>query len=142
MLILTNSIISTEHETQALKTRTHDKRFDFWLSNEADSVGFISEFVATTDRKSGEVKTKQSILSYYFGFADYATAYRFVEYCKSRFLMLTAYHGHCEARESQRLTHYPVEVKVRSLAAIADTLEDFAKACIAKKMDKQIESAN
>ena len=135
-LTLTNSIISTEHETQALKTRTHDKQFDFYLSNEADSVGFISEFVATTDLKSGEVTTKQTILSYYFGFADYATAYRCVEYCKSRFLMLTAYHSHCEARESQRLTHYPVEVKVRSLAAIADVLEDFAKACIAKKMSK------
>ena len=142
MLILTNSIISTEHETQALKTRTHDKRFDFWLSDQVDSVGFISEFVATTDLKSGEVTTKRTILSYYFGFTDYATAYRFVEYCKSRFLMLTAYHGHCEARDSQRMTHYPVEVKVRSLAAIADTLEDFAKACIVKKMRKQIESAN
>ena len=142
MLILTNSIISTEHETQALKTRTHDKRFDFWLSDQVDSVGFISEFVATTDLKSGEVTTKRTILSYYFGFTDYATAYRFVEYCKSRFLMLTAYHGHCEARDSQRMTHYPVEVKVRSLAAIADTLEDFAKACIVKKTRKQIESAN
>lgn len=136
MLILTNTIISTEHETQALKTRTHDKQFDFWLSNEADSVGFIAESVATTDHKTGEVTTKKSIRSYYFGFADMASAYRFVEYCKSRFLMLTAYHGHCEARESQRLTHYPVEVKIRSLAAIADVLEDFAKACIVKKRPK------
>jgi hypothetical protein len=133
-LILVNTIISTEHESQALKTRTHDKRFEFWLSNEADSVGFVTETIATTDLKTGEITTKKSILSYYFGFPNFASAYRFVEYCKSRFLMLTAYHSHCEARESQRLTHYPVEVKVRSLTAFADVLEDFAKACIVKKM--------
>ena len=134
MLILTNTIIDTKSETQALKTRTHDKQFNFYLSDQANSVGFISESVVTTCHKSGEVTTKRQILSYYFGFNDMASAYRFVEYCKSRFLMLTAYHGHCEARESQRLTHYPVEVKIRSLAAIADALEDFAKACIAKKL--------
>jgi hypothetical protein len=134
MLILTSTIIATECETQALKTRTHEKRFDFYLCDQTDSVGFISESVATTCLKSGEVTTKQNILSYYFGFPDFASAYRFVEYCKSRFLMLTAYHSHCEARESQRMTHYPVEVKVRSLTAITDALEDFAKACIAKKM--------
>ena len=134
MLILTNTIIDTESETQALKTRTHEKQFNFHISDQVNSVGFISESVATTCHKSGEVTTKRQILSYYFGFNDMASAYRFVEYCKSRFLMLTAYHGHCEARDSQRLTHYPVEVKVRSLAPIADALEDFAKACIAKKL--------
>lgn len=133
-MILTNTIINTERETQALKTRTHEKQFDFYLSDQTDSVGFIAESVATTDHKSGEVTTKRQILSYYFGFPDFASAYKFEEYCKSRFLMLTAYHGHCEARDSQRLTHYPVEVKVRSLAPIAEQLEDFAKACIAKKI--------
>jgi hypothetical protein len=133
-MLISNTIISTENETQALKTRTHDKQFDFYISDQVDSVGFISEYVATTCHKSGEVTTKRQILSYYFGFNDMASAYRFVEYCKSRFLMLTAYHGHCEARDSQRLTHYPVEVKVRSLAPIAEQLEDFAKACIAKKL--------
>ena len=30
----------------------------------------------------------------------------------------------------------------QALDAIADALEDFAKACIVRKMDKQIESAN
>lgn len=133
-MILTNTIINTERETQALKTRTHEKQFNFYLSDQTVSVGFIAESVATTDHKSGEVTTKRQILSYYFGFPDFASAYKFEEYCKSRFLMLTAYHGHCEARDSQRLTHYPVEVKVRNLAPIADTLEDFAKACIAKKI--------
>ena len=133
-MILTNTIINTERETQALKTRTHEKQFDFYLSDQTDSVGFIAESVATTDHKSGEATTKRQILSYYFGFDDFASAYRFVEYCKSRFLMLTFFHGHCEARDSQRLTHYPVEVKVRSLAPIAEQLEDFAKACIAKKI--------
>jgi len=134
MLILTNTIIDTERETQALKTRTHDKQFNFYVNDQCSSVGFISESVATTCLKSGEVTSKRQILSYYFGFADMASAYRFVEYCKSRFLMLTAYHGHCEARDSLRLTHYPVEVKVRNLAAIADELEDFAKSCIMKKL--------
>jgi hypothetical protein len=134
MLILTNTIIDTERETQALKTRTHEKEFEFYVCDQCSSVGFITESAATTCLKSGEVTSKRQILSYYFGFADMASAYRFVEYCKSRFLMLTAYHGHCEARDSQRLTHYPVEVKVRSLAAIADELEDFAKACIMKKI--------
>jgi hypothetical protein len=133
-MILTNTIIDTERETQALKTRTHDKQFDFYVCDQVKSVGFISESVTTTCHKSGEVTSKRQILSYYFGFNDMASAYRFVEYCKSRFLMLTAYHGHCEARESQRLTHYPVEVKVRSLAPIADALEDFAKTCIMKKI--------
>jgi hypothetical protein len=133
-LILTNTIHQTERETQALKTRTHEKQFDFYVCDQANSVGFISESVATTCLKSGEVTTKRQILSYYFGFDDFASAYRFVEYCKSRFLMLTFFHGHCEARDSQRLTHYPVEVKVRNLAPISDALEDFAKACIAKKI--------
>ena len=134
MLILTNTIHQTERETQALKTRTHMKQFDFYVCDQCDSVGFIAESVATTNLKSGEVTGKRQILSYYFGFDDFASAYRFVEYCKSRFLMLTFFHGHCEARDSQRLTHYPVEVKVRSLAPIADALEDFAKSCIAKKI--------
>ena len=133
-LILTYTIIDTERETQALKTRTHEKQFDFYVCDQCDSVGFIAKSVATICHKSGEVTTKRQILSYYFGFDDFASAYRFVEYCKSRFLMLTFFHGHCEARDSQRLTHYPVEVKVRNLAPIAEQLEDFAKTCIAKKI--------
>jgi hypothetical protein len=134
MLILTNTIHQTERETQALKTRTHEKQFDFYISDQANSVGFITESVATTCLKSGEVTTKRQILSYYFGFEDFTMAHLFQDYCKSRFLMLTAYHGHCEARDSQRLTHYPVEVKVRNLAPIAEQLEDFTKSCIAKKI--------
>ncbi len=133
-MLITNTIISTERETQTLKTRTHNKQFDFYICDQVNSVGFISEYVATTCHKSGEVTTKRQILSYYFGFDNMASAYRFAEYCKSHFLALTAYHSHCEARESQRITHYPVEVKIRSLTAIADVLEDFAKACIVKKM--------
>jgi hypothetical protein len=133
-LILTNTIHQTERETQALKTRTHEKQFDFYVCDQTASVGFIAESVATTCHKSGEVTTKQTILSYYFGFPDFATAYKFEEYCKRKFPMLTFFHGHCEARDSQRLTHYPVEVKVRNLAAIAEQLEDFAKSCIAKKI--------
>lgn len=133
-MLITNTIISTERETQTLKTRTHNKQFDFHISDQVNSVGFISEYVATTCHKTGEVTIKRKILSYYFGFRDMASARRFVEYCKSHFSMLTDYYEHCEARESQRLTHYPVEVKIRNLAAIAEQLEDFAKACIAKKL--------
>ncbi|MCA6580472.1 MAG: hypothetical protein IM537_05920 [Pseudanabaena sp. M57BS1SP1A06MG] len=135
--MITFKIISSQFETEELKTRTHHKTYTLHECKQSERIGYVCESVQTFDKSGTLIKSSQEIKSFYFGFANSAQADKFADFAKYRFPLLDKYHGHCEARLSKRLKS-PFEVKIRNLALISDDLFGFFGQCIDQELAPKV----
>ena len=136
-MMITFKIIATQFEIEQLKTRAHHKTHTLHECVQSNRLGYISEMAQTFDKEGTQIKSSQSIKSFYFGFPNTAQAEKFEDFIKYKFPDLAAYSTHCESRLSKRLKS-PFEVKVRNLDKISDALFAFFCQCVDKELSPKV----